>query len=214
MDLNIAVRLVEAVRAWLFHHVFVPAILVQAGVSLAIFLFAYVLAGRARVWMDGRFGGDEETETWSARFTTSLRHLTFPLLWLGLQGVAVLAGVEAGVSHGLLDIVLKLLVAWVVIRLGILLIVERALANVLALIVWGVVALDILGLLQPTMDLLDVAAVSIGKDLRISLLMIVEALMTLAILLWAAAFVSNLLVRRLRRVESLRPLCRCCSASF
>lgn len=119
--------------------------------------------------------------------------------------MAVIAGVEAGVSHGLLDIVLKLLVAWVVIRLGILLIVERALANVLALIVWGIVALDILGLLQPTMDLLDVAAVSIGKDLRISLLMIVEALMTLAILLWAAAFVSNLLVRRLRRVESLTP---------
>ncbi|MEW5703920.1 MAG: mechanosensitive ion channel domain-containing protein [Pseudomonadota bacterium] len=117
----------------------------------------------------------------------------------------MIAGVEAGVSHGLLDIVLKLLVAWVVIRLGILLIVERALANVLALIVWGIVALDILGLLQPTMDLLDVAAVSIGKDLRISLLMIVEALMTLAILLWAAAFVSNLLVRRLRRVESLTP---------
>lgn len=140
MDLNIAVRLVEAVRAWLFHHVFVPAILVQAGVS-----------------------------------------------------------------HGLLDIVLKLLVAWVVIRLGILLIVERALANVLTLIVWGIVALDILGLLQPTMDLLDVAAASIGQDLRISLLMIVEALMTLAILLWAAAFVSNLLVRRLRRVESLTP---------
>ncbi|MGB1546942.1 MAG: mechanosensitive ion channel family protein [Alphaproteobacteria bacterium] len=203
IDLGVATEFVETAKVWFSDHVFVHTALVQAGVSLVLLLLAYFLARHIRAWVDEHF--DHGTKSWPSRFTTSLRQLTFPLVWTGLQGLAVLVSVEAGLGYALFAIVLKLLVAWVVIRLGLLLVTQKTLANALAFFVWGIVALDILGFLQPTIVLLDAAAINIGKDLRISLLTIIESLITLAVLLWFAAFVSNLLIRRLQRTEGLTP---------
>ena len=69
------------------------------------------------------------------------------------------------------------------------------------------------GLLAPTVAILDSAAMNFG-ELRISVLTILQALLSLAVLLWVALALSRALETRINRVPDLTPsLFRCCSAS-
>ena len=65
----------------------------------------------------------------------------------------------------------------------------------------------VVSLLDPTIKLLDSAAVRLG-DLRISALTVVEGVFSLAILLWAATVVSDMLERRINRAQGLTPSVR------
>jgi len=104
----------------------------------------------------------------------------------------------------LLSIVASLMSAWVVIRLGAAFIRNPVFGRTLALAAWTLAALNITGLLEPTVAVLDAAAVTVG-ELRISLLILVKGMATLAILLWAALGLSRLLEQRIRQVPDLTP---------
>jgi small-conductance mechanosensitive channel len=75
------------------------------------------------------------------------------------------------------------------------------------MLAWLVVALNILHLLGPTLDLLDRAAVLVG-GLRVSLLTVVKGVLSLTILLWAATVGSALFERRITRVSEITPRAR------
>jgi small-conductance mechanosensitive channel len=73
-----------------------------------------------------------------------------------------------------------------------------------AVAAWAVVALNILGLLQPTMAALDSFGFVIG-GLRITPLLAIKTTVLLLITLWAANTVSDYLDRRLRGTSDLTP---------
>ena len=58
-----------------------------------------------------------------------------------------------------------------------------------------IAALNIVGMLDPTIELLDSVALNLG-DLRVSVLTVVKGVLSLAILLWVATTVSRLLEQR------------------
>jgi small-conductance mechanosensitive channel len=64
--------------------------------------------------------------------------------------------------------------------------------------------LDILNLLDPTTDLLDGIALTLGS-LRISALTIIKAVLSLAVLLWLATVASRVLERRITTLPNLTP---------
>ena len=103
-----------------------------------------------------------------------------------------------------MGIAANLLGAWIVIRLVTTFVSNPALAKTLAFCAWTVAALNITGLLDPTVGLLDSLAVSFG-DLRISLLTVVKGMLTLALLLWVASALSRFLERRINQVPDLTP---------
>ena len=107
----------------------------------------------------------------------------------------------------LLDVVASLMTAWIVIRLGSGLIRNTVLAKTLAVSAWTLAALNILGLLDPTLGLLDSLAITFG-DLRISLLTVIKGMAILAFLLWAATALSRVLESRIGRVPDLTPSVR------
>jgi small-conductance mechanosensitive channel len=118
--------------------------------------------------------------------------------------ILVLAAREAGWPYQLSKIVVSLLSAWVVIRLVSRFIREPVWSRFLAVSVWSVAALSILGLLQPTIRILDTLAFEVGT-FRVSVLGIGKGLLLLAVLLWVAGAISRLLERRITAVPSLTP---------
>jgi small-conductance mechanosensitive channel len=98
----------------------------------------------------------------------------------------------------------NLVTAWVLISVASRIIRNRTLAQLIAISVWGLAAVNILGISEQTAALLDSAAFSIGK-LRISVLLLIKGAVVLGLLLWGASVAADFLEKRLRASEDLNP---------
>ena len=141
-----------------------------------------------------------------ARLARTIPSLQTPIAFLLILWVAigVLQQITWPSNSYLLRIVASLLTAWIVIRLGATLIRNPAIAKILALGAWTLAALNITGLLEPTIELLDSFAFSLGQ-LRVSVLTLVKGVVTLILLLWGASALSGFLERRISRASDLTP---------
>jgi small-conductance mechanosensitive channel len=195
----------EAFWAWLAANATDANVLLQSGLAVAGALAALILARIARPalnnWLDSA-----RIPFRLRRFVSVLPRLLMPvflvlILWLTI-GLLQEAAPEAGTD--LLRILASLMSAWVVIRLGTTFIRNRAAARTLAFLVWTIAALNITGLLGPALQALDAIALDLGQ-VRISVLTVLKAALTLGLLLWAAIGLSGFLDRRIREVPELTP---------
>ena len=127
-----------------------------------------------------------------------------PVCWLTFQWLSVFVAAAMGWPHALVRTTVSLLTAWVVIRLTSSLVRDPVWSRAVAITVWTIAALNILGLLQPTIGLLDELAVTLG-GLRISALTVIKAMLALAVLLWVATVASRLLESRIKSAPNLTP---------
>jgi len=179
--------------------------LLQVVLLAALFGLALLLGRRLRAPAEGWIA----RASVPARFAAQVRALPSLLtpflylvfLWLAL---AVLRQSTWPSRSYLVSIVVSLLTAWVVIRLVTTFVRNPALAKTLAIAAWTIAALNITDLLDPTVALLDSLAFTFG-ELRISLLTVVKGMLTLALLLWAAATLSRFLERRISGIPDLTP---------
>ena len=133
-----------------------------------------------------------------------LSPLTLPLLWLTVAWIAVGVARSLSMPAGVLNLAATLVTAWVLIRLFASFITNTALSRMLAGGVWCVAALNIVGLLTPTLEMLDSVAVSAG-ELRLSLLTLVKAVVWLAGGVWVASILGRLVEHRMFEASSLTP---------
>jgi small-conductance mechanosensitive channel len=190
---------------WLLQHVANVWTLGQLVLLVLLFGLSLLAGRRLRPRLDAWIG----RSALSARFAAQVRALPdlvtpfiyLLLLWLA---IAVMRQSTWPSRSYLLSTVASLLTAWVVIRLVTTFVRNPALARMLAFSAWTIAALNIVGLLDPTVALLDSLAVSFG-DLRISLLTVVKGVLTLAVLLWAASALSRFLERRISGIPDLTP---------
>ncbi len=133
-----------------------------------------------------------------------LQRLTLPILWLALQWISLVVMRELGYSGDLIRIAVNLLIAWVVVRLISRLIRHTIWSNLIFSLVWVLVALNIVGLLDPLVTGLDSLALNF-KTVRISALTIIKGMMALAFMLWAASIASRFLSDRIRHIADLTP---------
>lgn len=98
----------------------------------------------------------------------------------------------------------SLVTAWLVISVGSRVIRNVTLARTVAVIVWAAAALNILGLLEPAVDLMDSMSLGMGQ-LKVTVWSLVKGVILLGVLLWLAGAVGNLLDRRLAGNEDLTP---------
>lgn len=180
--------------------------LVQAGAVLVAYIIARLMAPALNRFLDGRAG-----KLPGARFIDPVIHavqpLVLPLVWLALQWFSVFLAQAVGWPNHLVESTVSLLTAWVVIRLLSGAISDPGWSRSLAIIAWTVAALNLLGLLTPTMVALDSMAIGFG-DIRISVLGILKAGVVLAFLLWLAGLSTGLVERRLEHAGALSPSAR------
>ena len=118
-----------------------------------------------------------------------------------------MSGLVAGFAkapHHLITVTVSLLTAWIIIRLTTVLIPNKTWSNLISVAAWIVAALNILHLLDPAMAFLDSLSITLG-DLRISALLVIKGMMSLAILLWLAALTSRLLEQRIKALPNVTP---------
>ncbi len=126
---------------------------------------------------------------------------TFLLLLLWFARVAF-----NGTGHraDLLRLTESLVLVWVLIRISSMLVRDERLAHAVAILAWLIAALNIAGLINPVVQLLDTMAVPIG-NFRLSVLLVLKGAVTLAIFIWIANALSRLVEQRLRVFTPLTP---------
>lgn len=187
---------------WLHRYVLVPAFLAQVVCVLALLLAMRLVAPVLQRLL----------LSLSAPLATGPLHLiTLALVrvarWLFLLLLLWFASVafnETGNRADLLRLAESLVLVWVLIRLSSMLVRDERLARAVAILAWIIAALNIAGLINPVVGLLDAMAVPIG-NFRLSLLLVLKGGVTLAIFIWIANAVSRMAEQRLRVFTPLTP---------
>ena len=132
------------------------------------------------------------------RLCAALHDTRVTIGWLLLQWIAIEIFKVIEWHNAVMNTVASLLTAWVLIRLATALLENASAARAVAIIAWSVAALNIFGLLDGTMSLLDSWAVNLG-EVRLSPLTAVKIGLALWFALWLASALSGLLERRLAK---------------
>ena len=138
------------------------------------------------------------------RILNNLRRLIFPLatliiMFLSLH-IASMDEVHMGTS--LISGTLKILLAWIVIRVAVEIIADAITRTFFAFTIWVIAALSILGILDETTAALDAIGFNLG-DLRLSALAVIKGLLAIFLLMYLAGLLSTLAERRVLRSKDL-----------
>ena len=192
-----------ALKDWLLAEIFVLNTLGQVIFILLAFFAAYLARKQFMsliTWLTHWRGADN----WLTKTGDTLSPLTLPLAWLIILYISGLVAGFATAPHHLITVTVSLLTAWIIIRLTSVLIPNKTWSNLISVAAWIVAALNILHLLDPAMAFLDSLSITLG-DLRISALLVIKGMMSLAILLWLAALTSRLLEQRIKALPNVTP---------
>lgn len=182
-------------------------------IQLSIILVAAAVGGYVHHLLDKTLVRSLETQGGGMSRQIMLQtasRLLFPLVVLLIVFVASVALRLAGHVTGLLVIVANLLVALAVIRLLVYGLrvgfadgpALKAWERVISTTVWAVVALHLVGWLQPVLDTMEKLSVSVG-DSHITLLMVVKLVLLSVLYLVLAFWVSGLMEQRLRVARNI-----------
>jgi small-conductance mechanosensitive channel len=199
-------KLQQLFTTWIRSDVFVWSNLVQFLVVAALFLVAKPIASRLRAWFEILLAREPRKRFSSAvlKNASKLTALTLPATWLLLLAFALAAYHYAEQNAEIIRIAVSLLAVWLVIRLTSNLVRDPGWAKAITVIAWTVAALSILGLLDDTVAVLDSVAIRVG-GVRVSILLVLKAVVSLALLLWVAIVASQVFERRITQSVQLTP---------
>jgi small-conductance mechanosensitive channel len=198
-DFSPAARFIESVTG--------EATPVQIAYQLGIALVAWCLG-----WLAARTVARRVPESPRWKFGEGgFERVLFPLfmllfVWVGRMVLAPHQQIP------LLDIALALVIAMLLIRLAVYVLGHilphgaflRSVVRGIAWIAWIAVALHLVGLLTPTMEALDNAAITLGKNQqRVSLLLVLQALAALALTLTVAMWVARITESRVLAADTV-----------
>jgi len=185
-----------------------PWTLIQIGIVLALILFC-LAAGR---FVEARLEPQIRKIVGRPRLLRFLALVLRRSRWIVLAlslwvSVALIRAATWPSRSYLVSITASLVTAWIVVAIVSRLIRNRLLARFVAYAAWIFVALKITGYYDTVVAGLDAAAISTGT-MRISLLVIVQAVVTLGVLLWLAVAGGNIAEKRLEALPELTPTIR------
>lgn len=195
--------LLQEARAWIEFEILTPAALWELAAILVTLGLARLATPPFSRWLQGQAERSHGNTRLALVWNTFLPLVT-PIIWVILLWIAIAGAEQLELRDKLMSVVVSLVNAWIVIRLITQFVREQVWARFIAVVVWSLAALNILGLLAPTLDLLDSIALKIGQ-VRITALGVIEGLFYLVLLLWLANLFANLLERRINRLPNLTP---------
>ncbi|MEZ5691379.1 MAG: mechanosensitive ion channel [Rickettsiales bacterium] len=192
----------EASLNWVVNNVISFETLIQLGIIIIIFLLAKIFAKNSVTWIKDKKGDSSKISLpW---FNISYQEILFLFFGILFLWIATLFAQELKVSFQLLKIVASLTSAWAVIRFTSATIKSSFWARTVAITLWVLAALNIIGLLAPTIEFMDKSAVSMG-DFNVSLLLVVKSIIAFVLLFWGVGFLSGILEHSFKKAYSLTP---------
>jgi small-conductance mechanosensitive channel len=184
---------------------FGPAILYQLAVVGLVVLGMVLMGGLARRGL-GRLlavviPGEEGH---LAQIKAKVMNIAAPLAAAILLGAVSLTAQHYHWSHQIIYAAEDLLWAWVVIRLVTGLLISPAWSKPFAVFIMAVAAMDIVGILNPTIAVLDRVGFNLGQG-RLSLWVIIKTAIMLAVLLPLSKWLCHFFEQRIEQVSRLTP---------
>jgi small-conductance mechanosensitive channel len=139
-----------------------------------------------------------------AKMFEILDALALPLIWLVVEFTILAVFQGVGPPSHIISAICSLLVAWIIINIVTSLAENKIWARIVAFCAWTVAALNILGLLTPTLDFLEDLAFNLGET-RISMLGLAKALVAGIIVFWITFGLSRFLEARIHKSKALTP---------
>ena len=183
--------------------VLVQATLIQLGAVLLAGAFAWLTANYLRGLLHA-LGERTRDSAGMQKVIGRAEALSLAGAWLIIQWLILLGARALEWPSALLTVTVNLLAAWVIIGLLSGFVRDPIFAKFISITIWVIAALNILGWLDQAIAVLDGFAMSFG-DLRISLLVVIKAVLSLAVLLWVATVVSEMFERRIKGSKELTP---------
>ncbi|WP_424980329.1 mechanosensitive ion channel family protein [Leisingera sp. S232] len=178
----------------------------QAGIVLAVFVLAALVARPLQKVFHNWLRSREGWPRWRIRAGLVLHKRIRGILFVLLIWTVVLIMQEATwpSRSRLLVVIANLSLAWLIVALATRLVGNPLLRNLVKYGAWTWIALRILGITQDAVHLLDSIAISFG-DLRISLFLVVQAVVILGVMLTLARVISSAAGNRIRSNPDISP---------
>ncbi|MGK9283367.1 mechanosensitive ion channel [Sinorhizobium meliloti] len=202
MDFMLMVRPLEI---WFRTFVLSEWTFYQLGIIAAGYVFASFVASRSEPAMEAgarRIKGNPDLLRVIIAFMRRLKWL-FLTLWLWLANVILEQGTWPS-QRWLISTALSLAAAWFIISVLTKIIRNPTLSRLVAIVSWGYLAVYATGLDGPVLAALDAAAVNLGV-MRLSLLIVLKAVVLTIALIWVAVLVGNVLAHWVQRSGDLSP---------
>lgn len=177
-----------------------------AALFIAAHLLALFVVPRTTEWMRSLKGWP----TWRMRILVLLNRRTRGIVFVILAWTTILFMREVPWTATwpsrsyLISLVATLATAWLVVSILTRLIRNRSLRKIISWGAWSFVTLQILNLLPITASFLDAVAIQFGA-VRLSLLLVLKAIVTIAVLMILARSISGAAARRIERNEDISP---------
>ena len=193
----------QVLQSWFSEHLASTDTLIELGlIGLAAGL-AWPVSIRLQEAI-GKLGQRHAGYAILGRLWLTLARIALPIVWVAIQWIFVLVMSELGMRHAAIVVVSSLLTAWIAISIVTVFVVNPLWSTIIAVSAWIVAALNILGLLDNTVALLDGASFSLGQ-LNISALTIVKGVIALGVLLWITALAGQVIEGRIKASTHLTP---------
>ncbi len=192
-------------------YLFSTAMLWQVAALLVVLGIAHFLAEPIRKRLNNL--EPDASRRWMIWLTRRLDPIVYPACALLAMALALVFFTSIGLKVTFLSIITNLTAAWVAIRFTSSFVENKSMARWIALLAWGIAALNIIGKLDPVLTGMDSFGFTLGKT-RLSLLIAAKGLLTLTGLLWLATVVAGITEKRLSSVTTLTPSLRVLIAKF
>lgn len=148
---------------------------------------------------------DNHPQHWYTILIRAIRRIIIPSLGLLAISLGKNLFKKFGLEFNLLSVALNLTLAWIAIRFCTVFTRRPALARWLALVAWGIAALNILGWLDIITKQLNGITFTLSNDKHVSLLTLLQGGITVILFVWGAIALSNFIEKRLRRARHMSP---------
>jgi len=187
----------------------------QVAIAIGLFVAAHLLSRflgpYVHAWMRGREGWPK----WRMRFLVMLHRRLRLIFFVALiwPSVWIMQSVTWPSRSYLLDILASLALAWLLITILTRFIVNGFIRAMVRYVAWTWVTLGILGLTDEAQTLLDSIAVELG-EMRLSLWLVLQAVGLIAVLMFAARFVSRTTAAQIRQNKEISPSMQVLAVKF
>lgn len=197
-------QVMTTVTQWFSEHLLNPNTMYQAIVVIVSFAFGYVFYKLVKGSVESIIDKSDLPGR-AKRIANNLRKLLFPFITLFVifMMTSIASSDLIGVDVWLIRGMMKVLLAWIAIRIMVQFIDNSAARNVFAITIWCIAALSIFGILEQTTEVLDSIGFNIG-EFRLSALAVLKSVIYLFILIYFATFVSAFAERRVLKSTSLK----------
>lgn len=193
-------------KQWLEKNILTESSVLQLVVCVGLFLVGHVVGNlvhkRLDVWIH-----QKQISKSTKRFIKHFQNLIQPTVALILIWSVMIVAHHSMWPYKIISITVNLLSAWVMIRLVSVLFENSAFSKFVAWVAWGIAALNILGILDSIIIILEDLSFDLG-NLKISIYSIIKGLFTFIILLWIAIAILRFVERRTASTRSISPTFR------